>query len=63
MVVGLITYVTENQEIYNILHKNLSGIAFFRKEGNKYYIKSPKNKIVVDFLEKKIISIANQQTE
>lgn len=60
MVVGLKTYYTLDSNIYNFLHKNLSGIAFFRKENDKFYIKSPKNKLIEEFLTKKVIFIVNQ---
>ena len=53
--VGLEIYYTEDIEIYNFLHKNLSGIAFFRKSNDKFYIKSPNNKLIKELLSKNLI--------
>jgi hypothetical protein len=55
MVVGLKTYKTDNQEIYETLRKMLSGIAFFRKDEKFFYIKSPNNQVVSQFLEINLI--------
>ena len=55
MVVGLKVYKIKNQEVYDSLRNLLSGIAFFRKDDNGYYIKATKNQIIKQFLDSDLI--------
>jgi hypothetical protein len=55
MVVGLKVYKIKNQEIYESLRNLLSGIAFFRKDDNGFYIKSTKNNIIKEFMSYELI--------
>ena len=53
--VGLIVYKVKDKETYNHLHTVLSGWAFFRNEGNDYYIKAPENKTIKSLIEMGLI--------
>ena len=55
MVVGLKVYKIKNQEVYDALRNLLSGIAFFRKDDNGFYIKATKNSIIKQFLDSNLI--------
>ncbi len=55
MVVGLKVYKIQNQQVYENLRGVLSGLAFFRKDENDFFIKSPFNDVIKQFLELKLI--------
>lgn len=49
-------YITDNKETYEKLRKMLSGIAFFRNDDNRYFVKVTKNPVIESFLTLGLIS-------
>jgi|688.fasta_scaffold760707_2 hypothetical protein len=50
MVVGLSVYKIKNKETYEKLKGMFYGYAFFRKTENDYFIKTPKNPTIEEYL-------------
>jgi hypothetical protein len=51
MVVGLKVYEIKTKEVYENMRKMFSGIAFFRSDDNKFFMKITKNPTVNEFIE------------
>lgn len=44
-------YVTNNKDVYENLRSMLSGLSFFRHTEKEYFIKTPKNPVIENFLD------------
>ena len=51
MVVGLKVYEIKTKELYENMRKMFYGIAFFRSDDNKFFMKITKNPTVNEFIE------------
>ncbi len=58
--VGLKVYKIKDKEMYNRLHIDLSGLCFFRNEGENFYIKAPLNKTIKGLIELGLITEEHQ---
>jgi len=64
MVVGLeklMVFKFKDKETYGVYKTKLSGWCFFRNENDVYYLKAPKNKIIKQLLDDKLIIEHNQK--
>jgi hypothetical protein len=62
MVVGLKVYKVKDKENYEKLRTQLSGLCFFRNEGDEFYIKAPLNDFIKNLIHIGIIVEHNQMT-
>ncbi len=53
--VGLKTFKVKDKETYNHLHTVLTGLAFFRNDGENFYIKAPENNTIKNLIEMGLI--------
>lgn len=53
--VGLKVYQVKDKETYNHLHTVLTGWAFFRNDGENFYVKAPENNTIKSLIEMGLI--------
>lgn len=58
----LYVFEFKSKSIYENLKPYLSGWCFFRNDGEKYYVKAPKNKKILSFMENGLLIDVNQMT-
>lgn len=57
----LFVFEFKDRETFVTLKNKLSGWCFFRNENDVYYMKAPKNKIIKQLLDDKLIIEHNQK--
>ena len=57
---GLKIYKVKDKETYSQLNKVLTGLCFFRNEGENFYIKAPLNKTIKGLIELGLITEEHQ---